>query len=566
MKKNNSIASKKAIFRTLFRVPGKYVLTTLVALLFISSFFAQNLPHTYFVPFTDKDNTPFTIDDPDAYLSTRAITRRESRGIPITEEDLPVDPNYIFPVRSLPGVSLHYPVKWLNGAVFSVQDTSALNEIRSFEFVKGNEIVHTSPALQLSGKKIQEDDVQAKRSKFSHTENFGAARDQIEQIGLDSLHGLHFTGRGLLIAVIDAGYSKVNDVESVQHLFEENKIRGERDFASPRNSQLYSASTHGTAVLTVMAANMPGELMGTAPDADYLLIRTEDGHPEFEYLLEEYNWVAGAEFADSAGADIINTSLGYTEFEDESQNHTPEDLDGNTTVITRASNTAFSKGMLIVNSAGNLGNSSWKYISAPADGEHVLAVGGVTSTGTRLGFSGKGPEANPQIKPDVMARGRSVASGYVEPADVRMVSGTSFSAPLISGAAACLWQAYRELSHEEIKSLIIESAHMFDNPDNKMGHGIPNFRAAYNRLEEAEVDSIITRRTGKTLLYPNPAGEQITVITQGRVEYTIHDIKGNIMDEGIIDRKKIISIDSYLPGIYILKYNNEQIKFVKEKY
>lgn len=537
-----------------------------VFILCTSGVFAQNYPHTYFVPFTDKDNTPYSINNPDEFLSNRAITRRENRNIPVTEQDLPVDPNYIFSIRNVPGVTFLYPLKWFNGAVFSVQDTSVLTEIRNFTFVKSDEIVHTSPDLDLSGKKAKVEKVKGKSPKVNENNDLGEAQAQIEQIGLDSLHLLEYTGRGILIGVLDAGYSEAKEIEAIAHLFDNDRIKGERDFVSHSGSQLYSASTHGTAVLTTMAASKPGEIMGTAPDAEYLLIRTENGAAEFEYLVEEYNWAAGAEFADSAGADILNTSLGYTEFEDENQNHTYEDLDGNTTPITRASNIAFSKGMLVINSAGNLGNSSWKYISAPADGKDVLAVGGVNNNGSHVGFSGIGPNSAGQVKPDVAALGRSVASAHTSPADIRLVSGTSFSAPLISGGAACLWQAYRQLSHEEIKQLIIESAHLYPESNVNLGYGIPNFRAAYDKLEEAEVDSIITRRKNQTLVYPNPASESITVITNGSGDYTIHDVKGNKLSSGMIERKKIINIQSYMPGVYILKYNGEQIKFVKEKY
>lgn len=537
-----------------------------VFILCTSGVFAQNYPHTYFVPFTDKENTPYSINNPDEFLSNRAITRRENRNIPVTEQDLPVDPNYIFSIRNVPGVTFLYPLKWFNGAVFSVQDTSVLTEIRNFTFVKSDEIVHTSPDLDLSGKKAKVEKVRGKSPKVNENNDLGEAQAQIEQIGLDSLHLLKYTGRGILIGVLDAGYSEAKEIEAIAHLFDNDRIKGERDFVSHSGSQLYSASTHGTAVLTTMAASKPGEIMGTAPDAEYLLIRTENGAAEFEFLVEEYNWAAGAEFADSAGADILNTSLGYTEFEDENQNHTYEDLDGNTTPITRASNIAFSKGMLVINSAGNLGNSSWKYISAPADGKDVLAVGGVNNNGSHVGFSGIGPNSAGQVKPDVAALGRSVASAHTSPADIRLVSGTSFSAPLLSGAAACLWQAYRQLSHEEIKQLIIESAHLYPESNDNLGYGIPNFRAAYDKLEEAEVDSIITRRKNQTLVYPNPASESITVITNGSGDYTIHDVKGNKLSSGIIERKKIINIQSYMPGVYILKYNGEQIKFVKEKY
>lgn len=557
MKKSLSIIDDRNIYLTL--LVGIFTLC-------VSNLYAQSYQHTYFIPFTDKDNTPYNIDQPDAFLSTRAITRRENRNIPVTVQDLPVDPNYIFSIRNLEGVSFRYPLKWFNGAVISVQDTMVLTEIRDFDFVKSNEIVYTSPALDLSGKKSKTVKVKGKPPEISNENQWGESKAQIRQIGIDSLHLLNFTGNGILIGVLDAGYSEAKEIEAISHLFDQGKIKGERDFVSRTGSQLYASSTHGTAVLTTMAAKKPGEILGTAPDADYLLIRTENGAEEFEFLVEEYNWIAGAEYADSAGADILNTSLGYTEFEDKTHNHTYEDLDGHTTPITKASNMAFSKGMLIVNSAGNLGNRSWEFISAPADGKDVLAVGGVNDKGKRVGFSGIGPNSAGQIKPDVMALGQSVVSAHTSPADVRLVSGTSFSSPLIAGAAACLWQAYRELSHEEMKSHIIKSAHLYPDSSNTMGFGIPNFGTVYKMLEEAEVDSVMTKRDEKTLLYPNPAYESITVITSMGGNYTIQDIQGKPVSSGTIERKKTINIQSLVPGVFIFKLNNERIKFVKEKY
>ena len=517
--------------------------------------------YTYFVPFTDKDNTPYSVDNPEEFLSIRSVSRRDRQGINITASDLPPDPNYIFSVRSFENVQLRYSLRWLNGAVFEISDTSVLQEIRGYDFVIGEEVLLLSE-VDNSGKKLKEKKRKKAKEKQELTDvGYGASADQIKQLSLDTLHFLGYRGRTITIAVLDAGYTGAKEIPGLSHLWDQERIVDERDFVTLDNELLYSGSEHGTMVLGVLAADLRGSAVGSAPEANYILLKTED--ESSEYLIEPYNWIAGAEFADSAGADILNTSLGYTEFDNSDQNFDPEALTGDSITMTRAANMAADRGMLVVNSAGNLGNSSWGYISVPADGDRVLAVGGVNLDSTRLNFSGVGPETANKIKPDVAALGRNVKSPYFGTTETRGNNGTSFSAPLVSGGAACLWQAYRELTAHEVRDLIIRSGHTHHDPDREIGHGIPSFRDAYRELEIAEVDSILKVRD-ETFVYPNPAVNEITIISKIGGSFYVHDTGGNLIDSGYINRKYILDIQDYTPGIYILSIGEERIKFVRE--
>ena len=300
------------------------------------------------------------------------------------------------------------------------------------------------------------------------------------------------------------------------------------------NDSVYEDNSHGMSVLSCMAANKPGVFMGTAPDAHYLLLRTEDAGSEF--IIEEDNWVAAAEFADSAGAWIINSSLGYTEFDDPQTSHTYLDLDGNSTHVTRGADIAASKGILVVNSAGNSGDNAWRYIGAPADGDSVLTIGAVDSLGNYASFSSQGPSAAGRIKPNVSCTGQ--ATWIVTSAgNIGRANGTSFSSPILAGAAACLWQAFPDASNMEIYKAIEQSAHQYENPDYFVGYGIPNFTKAFGILKkarnaDAEKDSLLNA-------FPNPASESLAVAFYSGKAQTIvmslTKLSGKLVQEQEID-------------------------------
>ncbi len=470
---------------------------------------AQVAPDKYFVKFTDKAGSPYSIDQPEEFLSQRAIDRRENYNIDITEQDIPVNPQYLQGVAST-GAQLLNPTKWLNGVTVYTTEQSVLDEINLLPYVE-------SVYKASSGKEPTDEKIFFAREYYENTVfrgykpksiaylDYGDGWDQIATINGIPLHDLGYQGQGMLIAVLDAGFYNVDGHTVFDSLWDNNRIIATKDFVD-HSGTVFDYSGHGTSVLSIMGGYAAGELIGTAPMASYILLRSEEsigGAPE--NIIEEYNWVSAAEYADSAGADIINSSLGYTEFDDPSQNHVYEDLDGNTTVITRGADIAASKGILVTNSAGNSGNDLWYYIGAPADGDSVFAIGAISSDSSIASFSSHGPTADGRIKPNVSAMG---APAYVANpfGGYYWGSGTSFSSPVIAGMNACLWQAFPHFNNKEIMDAIQESASRADNPDNDFGYGIPNYQKAMDILTVNENYESISFE-----IFPNPVINYLNV-------------------------------------------------------
>jgi len=315
------------------------------------------------------------------------------------------------------------------------------------------------------------------------------------------LHNLGYTGEGLVIAVLDNGFQGVDTMEVFSRLYENGQILGTYDFVEIDDNP-YNNGTHGTRVLSTMGGWWPGTLIGTAPDADYWLLKSEENGSE--YLIEEDNWVRAAEFADSVGADIINSSLGYTRFDAEFQDHTYADMNGDNTRVTQGADIAASKGMLIVASAGNAGLGSWRYLVAPSDGDSVMAIGAVNFAFLPANFTSRGPSSDGRVKPNVSAKGVNV---HVAVGDtIAKQGGTSFSGPLVAGAAASLWQAHPELKSFQIFEAIERSSTEYLNPDTLVGHGIPNFKIAYDLIQDFK-DIPVERLEAN----PNPFQEELSI-------------------------------------------------------
>ncbi|HET6992363.1 MAG TPA: S8 family serine peptidase, partial [Bacteroidia bacterium] len=383
----------------------------------------------YWIIFTDKNSTPYTTGNPSAYLSSRSIQRRQNQGIPITNYDLPVDPSYVSQVLATGVVVLNYKSKWMNAISITTTDANALTAIAALPFVQSVGPVrrvarpdHFSEEPDLNPSTATER--QSNTSLLSY--NYGASFGQVHQINVDCLHSQGFNGTGKIIAVLDDGFNNVNIIPAFDSIRLQNRILGTWDFVAGVQS-VYSVGGHGTMCLSDMAANLPGQIIGTAPGASYYLLRTEDANTE--YLIEEDNWVAGAEYADSVGADIISTSLYYEQFDDNTMDHTYADMDGRTTVCAIAAVFTARVGMLTFACAGNSGQTAWLHIGSPADADSILAVGAVDASGNLAGFSSRGPAADGRIKPDISAMGVNAivvnSSGTVTTA-----SGTSFATPL----------------------------------------------------------------------------------------------------------------------------------------
>lgn len=434
----------------------------------------QAAAYTYFyrVYFRDKGNTSgYSASD---LLSSRAINRRLNAGISAPDyKDFPVENSYITKI-SLKGLILHSTSKWMNTALYKSQSPIDLNTILILPFVSDVKIVKNPGKKSLHLNKLDFEIEQSDPLAFDRP---------MTMINGKALHNSGFDGTGRLIAVLDGGFSETDKISSLNGLRSRKGIKATYDFVNI-NQFVYNSSNHGTAVLSVLAGNLAGFLEGSAPGADYILLKTEDVGSEFP--CEEDFWAAGAEYADSAGADIITSSLGYFTFDDSSMNYKVSELDGNTAFVTRAADIAASKGILVVNSAGNERNDSWKYIIFPSDGDSVLAVGAVTGTNLIADFSSAGPSYDKRIKPDNAAMGVSIPVQITQNG-VNRSSGTSFSCPVLSGMAACLMQAVPRARNIDIINAIHLSADRHNKPDSLYGYGIPDMVQALNHTQDIYV-------------------------------------------------------------------------------
>ena len=471
---------------------NKFLLTLLIILPFWAT--AQIGQNKYLVYFADKANTPYTTAQPEAFLSQRAIQRRQAQGIPVTASDLPVDPAYIQQILDLGNVQLVHRLKWLNAVVIHTTDPAVLDSIAAMQQV---DHIESSPVITGHHEVVPH---RLPPPAAKDDSDYGLSLNQIEMLNGLYLHDAGFKGAGMLIGVFDGGFSQAPSCLALADLFASGRIAGTRDFVDG-DQNVYHGSFHGTFVLSTMAGFLPELLIGTAPEASYYLFRTEN--VDQEHLIEEANWVAAAEFADSAGVDVFNTSLGYTEFDVVNENHTWADLDGNTSIITRGADIAASKGILVVNSAGNSGDTPWHYIGVPADGDSVLAIGAVWPDGEATSFSSRGPSFDGRVKPNVMAQGGfAVVSDAAD--SIMLANGTSFSGPIMAGMAASLWQKHPTASSMEVFYAIEQSAHLYQNPNDSMGYGIPDFQLASEILgEPVSVDQPAADKAHLSV-YPNP--------------------------------------------------------------
>ncbi len=434
-------------------------------------------PAKYWVEFTDKANSPYSLFRPYEFLSAKSLERRAHQGIPLDEADLPVNPAYLNALKQF-GASIHNRSRWMNAATI-VADSATVADISGLPFVELVKYVGKHLTKKRNIKEIVRPDSLPPYEALPEYYGYGTA--QISLMNGQFLHQIGFQGQGKMIAVLDGGFANVPAMPFFDSLRQKGQLVAGYDFAD-NDISVFESSSHGTQVLSAMAAHLPGLLVGTAPGASYLLIKTEDTRGE--YLVEECNWVAGAEYADSLGADIINSSLGYTTFNDKSMDYRYQEMDGHHSLASRAADVAFSKGMLLVNSAGNNGNDDWRYIGAPADSRSVLSVGATTRQGELAGFSSVGPTSDGRLKPNISTLGQSVVVGSSEGYEMQLANGTSLASPLAAGMAAALWSAFPEKSNTEIFDAIEESGHLFKRLNFKMGYGIPDFLKAYLILKK----------------------------------------------------------------------------------
>ena len=495
-----------------------FLLLFLTTALFAQAQVATNI---YWVQFTDKNNSPYSIDNPEAYLSERALQRRANQGISIDEYDIPVNPQYLQAVADC-GAQLLNPSKWLNGVSVYTTHSNVIDAINALEFVAEVRNCPNDPKAQEMKERWLANEMKAVESQNQTRGYYGGGETQINQLNGNILHENGYQGEGMIVAVLDGGFVGTDTHLCFDNMREEGRFLGVRDFVFGSTS-VYSQSTHGTSCLSTMAAYVPNTFVGTAPKASYFLMHTEDGYSE--NIIEEYNWVSGAELADSIGADVCSTSLGYVDFDMGQWNHPFEHFDGKTAPMTIGAEIAASRGMVCLNAAGNDGDGVCT-LGIPADAEHILTIGAVNGNGYRAYFSSVGPTYDDRIKPDVMAMGEDsyVASGnfYNE---YYNGSGTSFATPILAGAITCLRQYNPYISVQEFCDVVRQCGNRANNPDVRYGYGIPDLALAMDLLHvednPMQVDQIIN-------VYPNPAkGEVRVALKEGHnADVTVYDIMG----------------------------------------
>ena len=488
----------------------------LMCLLFIPCLSLAQSHTKHFIRFADKLNSPYSISVPSDYLSAKAIARRAQQNIAIVDNDLPVNPSYVLGVQNT-GARILTRSKWMNGVTVEC-DSTQLQAISALPYVISSTTVNRMRPNSHGKSKFKTGGVPYNSTASlarSQSLDYGMSFNQIHLMNGEYLHDAGFKGEGMTIAVLDAGFFSVDQLAPFDSIRSAGQILGTWDFVADEAS-VYEDNSHGMSVLSCIAGNVPGQLVGTAPHASFWLLRSEDDPTE--NIIEEYNWISAAEFADSVGADMISSSLGYSTFEDTTKSHTYTDMDGNTCPSSIGADIAASKGMLILVSAGNSGNSPWHYISAPSDADSVLSVASVDEFGYKSGFSSWGPASDGDIKPNVAAKGSSTTISYSD-GTIGGGSGTSFACPVLAGAAACLWQAHPLKTNMEVLHAIEASANYYNNPGDSLGYGIPNFIVA-----DLLLGGTIINRSGEDNLlsvYPNPFNQNFEISFYSGINQTI---------------------------------------------
>jgi hypothetical protein len=505
---------------------------------------AQNTDYVYRVSFINKTGTTGTLTNPSAYLSPKALQRRTRFNIAIDSTDLPVSQVYIDSVLNRTSGYYRVQSKWLNQFVFYAKSPSLVDTLRTLPFVADARLVATyidgipktsraskfAAEEQLEGLQSPEEilaaqDISATNGSASPV-TYGTAFSQLAMTNANYLHDSNYLGQGITIAVLDAGFNNVNNLPHFDSLRNDGRLLGTWNFMSDTD-YVYSTSIsgHGTNVLGCMAADYPGVYIGTAPKASYYLFMTEDAYTEQQ--VEEDYWVAAAERADSVGVDMINSSLGYTDFDD-NFSYSFATLDGKTSVCARGANVVVKKGIFMTNSAGNEGDNNWHYLITPADADDVFTIGAVDGSKVGADFSSWGPNATGAQKPNVSALGKQAI--LVSPGGgIGKGNGTSFASPIMCGMVACFWQAFPQYTNLEIAKLVEESADHYANPDYKIGYGVPDFKKAMDKQQALSIYNR-TKEEFNMFAYPNPFNNSISVMitkpVNGNIDFRLLDICG----------------------------------------
>ena len=445
---------------------------------------------------TDKKGTKGKLNKPEAYLSKKAIERRKKQGLGIDSTDLPISAKYLSTLQK-DGLKVHCVSKWNNTVVVEVADSLYGEQLASnYPFVSSSRCIYITPRPKPAPQRPQGRRPQGQRPQGQPqaqqrpqpsaprdrrdmvtnaldtvADYYGGAQNQIAQLNGIELHNAGFNGTGITIGILDGGYTNADVVSVLDNV----EILGTHNFVNPEED-IYGAGSHGLMVLSCMGSNKPNVLVGTAPGAKFWLLVSEDGNSE--QLAEEDYWAAGIEYADSVGCDVVNTSLGYNDFDNHKDDTKYYEMDGHQHLISNSASLCAKKGMILCVSAGNSGDERWHKLTPPADAEDVLTVGALTAEGVNTTFSSLGYSADGRVKPDVTAQGQACA--VVTPAGtVGRASGTSFASPILCGMVASLWQALPDYTAVELMQLIREHGHNFAHPDEVYGYGTPDFFQTY---------------------------------------------------------------------------------------
>ncbi len=501
------------------------------------------------VYFKDKPLSEQYMANPLSMLSQKALERRSNQNIQIDLTDVPLHQDYVNQLKQQQNISIKAQSKWFN-AVHIIGDISMIQALSKMSFV--DKIVYANKSRNSQNKKETPTVVLDKKTRVQKNlqSPYGASYNQIQMLNGDNLHQSGYTGKGITIAIIDTGFLGVDTAIPFRRIRDNAQIKGGYDFVN-RSINFYTQHDHGTQVLSCIAGYVTDQLVGTAPDADFYLFITED--VDNEIPLEESLWVEAAERADSLGVDIINTSLGYSTFDNAAYDYTYQDMDGKTSFIAKGVDIAFSKGMFCVVSAGNEGAMSWKYISTPADAKGALTVGAVDAFANYAKFSSIGPSSDGRIKPDVVAQGQnSVVSSSL--GAVEFSNGTSFSSPIMAGAVACAWQALPQLTNQQLKDKIIQNASLYPSSSPFLGYGVPNFKKTVT--DELSVLNDVIK---EAIYFSNPVGDYLHIDINNKINDTlvsvqIYDINGRlIVNKDIKDTVLNLEMNTLRKGIYFIQ-------------
>lgn len=515
----------------------------------------------WIIQFTDKNNSPYSLNQPAAYLSQKAIDRRTRQQIGIDSTDLPVNPSYIQQVLAKGNVTYLSQSRWLNQILIYCTDDATINAINQLPFVKKTQAIGYLVSTHKE-EKPKEPIQKLNKSSFTNTTtgdtlDYGTSYNQVHIHDGEYLHNKGYTGNGITIAMLDGGFYHYKELGAFDSMRLQNRLLGVNDFVAYDNS-VDEDDAHGMYCLSTIAANIPGVMVGTAPDASFWLLRTEN--VASEYPIEEHNWAAAAAFADSAGADMISSSLGYYYFDDPSFNHSYNDFYATSTTVSIAAEMAAKKGMIVTNSAGNEGSNAWKYLVFPADADSVCAVGAINNDSVIASFSSYGYPG--KVKPNIVSVGAGTVIMGTNNVPVTG-NGTSFSNPNINGLIACLWQAFPNYNNMTILNAVYESADRFTNPDNRYGYGIPNMKQAYIILKKKQNEQLY----GNEFLFatPNTFTNKIDVKViaqkEGTINLSLLDNNGNIVssisfpgEEQEIYDTAFTALENLPAGNYTVKY------------